>query len=177
MAGEDERPENAEGFVSAAELARRDPKPSTELVPAEAYVVSQVMDKGQAFRLWNGFLELKRELLLDPNCFDTIGDSKEMNRTGATRLATAFGLSLEIVKVDEAVLVDERRGIGDVRFQVRVRASRGPRYADGIASCRISEIPKESGDLSKREHFALTRASTRATKRAIADILGGTEAE
>ena len=43
-----------------------------------------------------------------------------------------------------------------------------------VVSRRSARRP---GDLSRREHFALTKAWTRATKRAIADILGGTEAE
>lgn len=47
----------------------------------------------------------------------------------------------------------------------------------GSAHCRLSEVSEKAGDLSRREHFALTKVWTRATKRAIADILGWTEAE
>ena len=145
---------------------------SAQHAPAEAYILYPVMRLVEAKKNWNAFLELKNALLDDPACFDLIEGSKEMNRTGATRLATAFGLSMETVRVDEAPMEGSDR-----RFLVRVRVSKGMRYADGVGTCRISEIEGRVGSLSKREHFAVTRAATRAAKRAIADILGGTEAE
>jgi hypothetical protein len=52
-----------------------------------------------------------------------------------------------------------------------------PSHAWPGGSCRLSEINEKAGNLFRREHYALTKAWTRATKRAIADILGGTEAE
>jgi hypothetical protein len=146
-----------------------------ELAPSE-YIVAPVMTLEQAKIVWNEYLQLKGFLLNDPACFDVIEGSKEMNRTGATRLATAFGLSTELIRVDEGrvELVDE--GKFDYRYRVIVRVSKGSRHSDGIGSCRVSEIPGKMDD-SKREHFATTKAWTRAAKRAIADILGGTEAE
>ena len=100
-----------------------------------------------------------------------------MNRTGATRLAVPFGLSIEERGIEEGRVELADEAAWDYRFRVRVRVSKGGRFVDGIGSCRLSEISEKAGDLSRREHFALTKAWTRATKRAIADILGGTEAE
>jgi len=100
-----------------------------------------------------------------------------MNRTGATRLAVPFGLSIEDRGLEEGSVQDAETGSWDYRFRVRVRVLKGARFVDGIGSCRLSEIDAKAGDISRREHFAMTKAWTRAAKRAIADILGGTEAD
>ncbi len=131
----------------------------------------------EAKRLWNSYLDFRDAILSDPACFDEIDGRREMNRTGATRLAVPFGLSIEEILTEEGRVENMDDGSFDYRFRVRVRVSKGSRHVDGIGSCRLSEIPTRSGDTSRREHFALTKAWTRATKRAIADILGGTEAE
>jgi len=143
----------------------------------QALVVRPELDITQAKALWNAYLDFRDVILADPACFDVIGEKKEMNRTGATRLAVPFGLSIEERGVDEGTVQDAMSGEYDYRFRVRVRVSKGARFVDGIGSCRLSEIDTKAGDISRREHFALTKAWTRAAKRAIADILGGTEAD
>jgi len=140
-------------------------------------VVSPVIGLDQAKRIWNTFLEFRDAILRDSACYDEIEGAREMNRTGATRLAVPFGLSIEERGIDEGRVELADEATWDYRFRVRVRVSKGARFVDGIGSCRLSEISEKAGDLSRREHFALTKAWTRATKRAIADILGGTEAE
>ena len=140
-------------------------------------VVSPVIGLDQAKRIWNTFLEFRDAILRDPACYDQIEGSREMNRTGATRLAVPFGLSIEERGVEEGRVELADEATWDYRFRVRVRVSKGARFVDGIGSCRLSEISEKAGDLSRREHFALTKAWTRAAKRAIADILGGTETE
>lgn len=127
--------------------------------------------------LWNQFLELRDTILSDPACYDEIAGHREMNRTGATRLALPFGLSIEDRGVEEGRVQLADTGDWDYRYRVRVRISKGGRFVDGIGSCRLSGISEKAGDISRREHFALTKAWTRAAKRAIADILGGTEAD
>lgn len=142
----------------------------------ESLVVAPVIGLEEAKRNWNLILEFRDTILGDPECFDTIDGKKEMNRTGATRLALAFGLTLEAAEIEEGRVEAVDSGEWDYRYRARVRVSKAGRFADGIGSCRISEIDGEMA-LSKREHFALTRASTRAMKRAVADILGGTGAD
>ena len=127
--------------------------------------------------IWNQFLGLRDTILSDPACYDEIDGHREMNRTGATRLALPFGLSIAELGVEEGRVELADSGEFDYRYRVRVRVSKGARFVDGIGSCRLSEINEKAGDISRREHFALTKAWTRATKRAIADILGGTEAD
>jgi len=144
---------------------------------AHDLVVSPVIGLEQAKRIWNTFLEFRDTILRDPACYDEIEGVREMNRVGATRLAVPFGLSIEDRGIDEGRVELADEGTWDYRFRVRVRVSKGGRFVDGVGSCRLSEISEKAGDLSHREHYALTKAWTRATKRAIADILGGTEAE
>ena len=130
----------------------------------------------QAKDAWNGYLQFRDVILADDACADVIDGRREMNRTGATRLAIPFGLSIEERSIEEGRVQLGDTGDFDYRFRVVVRVKRGTRFVDGIGSCRMSEVPGKM-DESKREHFALSRAWTRAAKRAIADILGGTEAD
>ena len=150
---------------------------STSLASPTDLVVSPVIGLEQAKRIWNTFLEFRDTILRDSACYDEIEGSREMNRTGATRLADPFGLSIDERGFEEGRVELADEATWDYRFRVRVRVSKGARFVDGVGSCRLSEISEKAGDLSRREHFALTKAWTRATKRAIADILGGTEAE
>lgn len=156
--------------------SKEGPEPSA-LSNVHDLVVSPVIGIEQAKRIWNTFLEFRDTILGDPACYDEIEGVREMNRTGATRLAVPFGLSIEDRGIDEGRVELADEGTWDYRFRVRVRVSKGGRFVDGVGSCRLSEISEKAGDLSRREHYALTKAWTRATKRAIADILGGTEAE
>ncbi len=172
-----------EGFRNAREIyADQLGGPSLGGLPAlreaapASLVVSPEIGLEQAKKLWNSYLQFRDTILSDEACFDVIDGHKEMNRTGATRLAVPFGLSIEERAIEEGPVQDATDASWDYRFRVRVRVSKGGRFADGIGSCRVSEIPGKL-DAGKREHFALSKAWTRATKRAIADILGGTEAD
>lgn len=171
---------SAPSFRTAADLARREPPLAAAGIPAaEATglaVVSPDISLDQATSLWNTFLAFRGEILGDPACFDVIDGSKVMNRTGAMRLALPFGLSIEERELTEGRVELADTNDFDYRYLVRVTVSKGNRKVDGIGSCRLSEIEGKM-DLSRREHFALTRAWTRAAKRAIADILGGTDAD
>ena len=160
--------------TASSSRASEEPSPPTTTTDL---VVSPVIGLDQAKRIWNTFLEFRDVLLRDPACYDQIEGSREMNRTGATRLAVPIGLSIEERGIEEARVELADEASWDYRFRVRVRVSKGARFVDGIGSCRLSEISEKAGDLSRREHFALTKAWTRATKRAIADILGGTDVE
>ena len=149
-------------------------------VPASLVAAECGIDRARA--IWNDYLRFRELILDDPACYDEIAGRKELNRTGATRLAVPFGLSIEERLVEEGRVELADVSEWDYRFRVSVRVGKGPRFVDGTGSCRISEVPEKtrSGEvvpISQREHFALTKAWTRAMKRAIADILGGTAAE
>ncbi len=153
--------------------AFRYPEPGGGATPT-ALVVRAEISIEDAKRVWNDFLELRDLILSDPACYDEIDGHREMNRTGATRLALPFGLSIAELGIEEGRVELADSTESDYRYRVRVRVSKAARFVDGIGSCRLSEISEKAGDISRREHFALTKAWTRAAKRAIADILGGT---
>lgn len=171
-------------FQRASELPQGAPAPLAALPVTEApeLVVAPVVSLLNARQLWTAHQEFKAIILADPSCADEIAGIRERNRTGATRLAIAFGLSIEDRLVEDGRVELADSGEFDHRCVVRVRVSKRPRYVDGIGSCRISEIEEktkrdEIAPTSQREHTALSRAWTRAAKRAIADILGGTDPE
>ncbi len=150
--------------------------PGAEFVGASDLLVRPEVGIEQAQKLWDSYKRFREYILKDDACYDKIGNGKEMNRTGATRLAVPFGLSIEERAVEETPGPDGDRE--ETRFVVHIRVSKGRRFVDGIGTCRISEISAgKDATFSQREHFAYTKAWTRAVKRAIADILGGTEAE
>jgi len=159
-------------FVTADKLPRNLPP----AVPVGTALIRPEAELAEAKAIWNSFLDLRGTILEDPACYDEIDGSREMNRTGAMRLAVPFGLSMTLGSVEEGRVQNADDNAFDYRYRVVVRVGKGSRWVDGIGSCRLSEIPGKL-DASKREHFALTKAWTRASKRAIADILGGTEAE
>lgn len=165
------------GTEIAAERKRhRYPEAADPALTAEL-VVRPELSLEDAKRVWNAFLELRGVILSDPSCYDEIDGHREINRTGAMRLALPFGLSITEVGIEEGRVELADSGDYDYRYRVRVRVSKGARSVDGIGSCRLSEIGGKAGDTSRREHFALTKAWTRAAKRAISDILGGNEAD
>ena len=125
----EQRTEGSPVFRTAAELRdeqRRHPggvagTPSGgEERPAIAtttdLVISPVIGLDQAKRIWNTFLQFRDAILRDPACYDQIEGAREMNRTGATRLAVPFGLSIEERGIEEGrvELADE----GDVGLPV-----------------------------------------------------------
>jgi hypothetical protein len=166
-------------FVSAAEMA-------------QSLMITPLIDLEAMKRNWTAIRDYRNFILSDEECYDNIEGSREMNRTGATRLAMAFGLSMEERGVERIEFTNDK-GRPDIRYIVRVRVGRGQRFADGVGSATLSEIPERTrergrpGDqdyrpgkevpYGQRDHFGYTRAFTRAHKRAIADVLGGTEAE
>ncbi|HEV2449678.1 MAG TPA: hypothetical protein VGU43_04615 [Thermoplasmata archaeon] len=193
MSGADFKDGNEVRDEERAAIAKRfryheDASPSSATL-----VVRPEVGLAEACAVWNDFLKLRDEILADPACFDILDGHREMNRTGATRLALPFGLSIQERDIEEGRVELADEGQFDYRFRVRVRVSKGARFVDNIGSCRLSEIPERTRDkghpgtvdfkpghavpLSQREHFALSKAWTRAVKRAIADILGGVEAE
>lgn len=163
-----------------------------DFVAASDLLVRPELSIEQAKKLWDSYKEFREYILKDVECFDIMpGGKKDMNRTGATRLALPFGLSIEETRSEETHAlslppeISEADGKhfpqGDIRYKKVVVVSKGKRRVQNEGSCRLSEIELrtkkgEIVSLSRREHDASSRAWTRAVKRGIADILGGTEA-
>lgn len=98
----------------------RDSDDPQSFVTTPDMVVSPVIGLEQAKRIWNTFLEFRDAVLRDPACYDQIDGAREMNRTGATRLAVPFGLSIEERGIEEGRVELADDPTWDYRFRVRV---------------------------------------------------------
>lgn len=176
-----EEVESQPGFESALELAKRQGRlPALPPSAPADLVIAPEIPLEKAIELWTAADKIRASIMSNPACYDEIDGRKELNRTGLTRLAVPFGLPIEARSFDEGRIQDAETGDYDYRYRIQVRVSKGSRFVDGVGSCRVSEIPEpKNGKMEpgKKEHFALAKAWTRAAKRAIADILGGTEAD
>ncbi len=126
----------------------------------------------QMVRVYNAYREFHRYVMSDPDCYDVIDGAKAMNRNGAVRLGVAFGLDIEILSSDSRDV-----GNDDALFVVRARAGKGARHVDAVGTSRLSEVSTKVKELGAREHQARARAETRAVKRAIYGLLGGSFGE
>lgn len=105
------------------------------------------------------------ERLLTESDHQVIQGKRFKKKSAWRKLATAYCISTEIT--------EERRedhGVWFVyHFKVRAIANNG-RYAEGVGSCSSDEK-----GLNKTEHNTRTIAETRATNRAIANLIGAGE--
>jgi hypothetical protein len=142
---------------------------STEIVPRVEPLLP--MDSGSARQAMNAYQETTRAML---DAGDWIGQPGEpqsfVKRSGWSKIANAYGLSTELLR--ESIERDESGG--PVRAHAVVRAiSKFGRYADGDGACAINEprFASASGR-QKVEHDLPATAVTRATNRAISNLVG-----
>ena len=107
---------------------------------------------------------LKEKLLIDSD-YQTIKGKKCIKKSWLRKLATAFGISTEITH-------ENRVNVGDYFiYEITVRAiSPSGRYAEACASCASNER-----DFNHLENDVRATWQTRATNRAIADLIGSGE--
>jgi len=115
----------------------------------------------------NEFQKLKQKVL-NANDTVTISGKQYIKRSGWRKIAMAFNISTEIVKI-------EREKI-DNTYVVRVIARAkniGGRVSEEAAVCDSTEF--ERGNLQGTLHNIETKAVTRAINRAISNLVGGGE--
>jgi len=141
----------------------------TEIVPREennAQIIAKPDVKG-ALEIMRAFQELKQKVL-DANDMVTISGKQYTKRSGWRKIAMAFNISTEIVKI-------EREKIDNV-YVVRVIAratAPGGRISEEAGVCDSTEF--ERGNLQGTLHNIETKAVTRAINRAISNLVGGGE--
>jgi len=114
------------------------------------------------------FQELKQKVL-DANDTVTISGKQYIKRSGWRKIAMAFNISTEVVKI-------EREKIDDKTYVVRVIArarAPGGRVSEEAGVCDSTEF--ERGNLQGTLHNIETKAVTRAINRAISNLVGGGE--
>ena len=108
--------------------------------------------------------------ILDASDWQTAGDGRFVKKSGWRKIATWFGLSVEIVR--ERIERDEQGEPLRASVVVKAIAPNG-RSMDGDGHCASSE-PRfnRQGGRQKLENDLIGTATTRAKNRAIADLVG-----
>jgi hypothetical protein len=110
--------------------------------------------------------------VLGPDDVQRVGDREFTKRSGFQKLGAAYGVSTEIVtqQVDEVERgADEHRFVLVARAVVRAIHPTG-RHAEGDGACASNEKRFRRGD-EKMEHSLMATAVTRATNRAISNLI------
>jgi hypothetical protein len=105
-----------------------------------------------------------------PECIVTIPGGKKFRTKPFWRaMATEYHLNTEVVS---EVFVDLNDGDWGYKFMCRATAPNG-RYADGDGTCTASEKVDRDGNPTKMQthHNVRSHAKTRATNRAISDLI------
>ncbi len=124
-------------------------------------------DADRAIEAYEALERVKRAMLQEGRDYVIIQGHPHMKKFGAVKLGAFFGVSTEILEEER----EEDKKSGEVvRARYKVRASRGGREAVGIGICERREIQGE-----KTDHNVVTKAHTRALKRAILDLLGSAD--
>lgn len=128
----------------------------TALLPIAAADAQEMMARYQ---------ELCRSVLTDDDT-QRVGDREFVKRSGFQKLAAAYGVSTEIRRLE----VDRDDDGEPVRAVAVVRASHvAGRTADGDGACTRAERGRRGSD--KLEHDLRATATTRATNRAISNLI------
>jgi hypothetical protein len=167
-----------------------EPAPESEVIQTDTgalapsvEIVRPMITAEQARIAWKEYQELKK-VFLDPNLdYQVIqiyqagkGMVKKpfIKKSGWRKLATAFNISVEIIKEDRKEhTIRDTAGKEIPYFVVEVTAkavAMNGRYMQATGSCASNERT-----FSKLEHDIRATAETRAKNRAISDLIGGGE--
>lgn len=142
---------------------------STEIVPRGDALLP--IDSGSAKQLMNAYQETTRAMLNADDWIGTPGEAESfVKKSGWLKLARAYRLSTSIVR-EEIDRDDDGQAIR-ARAIVRAVAQNG-QAADGDGACAINE-PRfvNARGRQKVEHDLPATAVTRATNRAISNLVG-----
>lgn len=134
--------------------------PPTASLHQELPLVSPVASNEKILQSWQNFQELKVKLL-EPSDFAEVKGEKLAKKSAFRKLALAFGISTELVNEDRIELKD------GMAYLVTMRAiSPSGRFMTALASCHSDERKfTKASDVR-------AIAETRATNRAIANLIG-----
>jgi len=114
------------------------------------------------------FEKIKKEILNNSTDIVLIEGKKYIKRSGWRKIALAFNITIEIVKIEREKIDD----VYIVRVIARAIAPNG-RIAEEVGICDSTEFQK--GKLKFSYHNIETKATTRAINRTISNLVGGGE--
>lgn len=152
--------------MSDEERVTGTPKPEGNAPQSGVLVATSinVPDVVRAEEAMKAFGQLKKKLLEDGD-IATINGVEVMKRSGFSKMALAFNISTEGPKITRIVTKDDYIA----HATARAIAPNG-RFAEGTGSCAKSEF---AGGMPATIHNIESKAATRATNRAIANLIGG----
>jgi len=133
---------------------------------AQANIEVVLPNVEQAKKAMTQFEQIKKEILSENDTINIQG-KKYIKRSGWRKIALAFNISTEIIKI-------ERENI-DGKYVVRVTAratAPNHRVSEEVGICDSSEF---TGNLKGTYHNIESKAVTRAINRAISNLVGGGE--
>ncbi|MFP3257625.1 MAG: hypothetical protein RXO36_07485 [Candidatus Nanopusillus acidilobi] len=133
---------------------------------AQANIEVVLPNVEQAKKAMLQFEQIKKEILSENDTINIQG-KKYIKRSGWRKIALAFNISTEIIKI-------ERENI-DGKYVVRVTAratAPNHRVSEEVGICDSSEF---TGNLKGTYHNIESKAVTRAINRAISNLVGGGE--
>ena len=126
----------------------------------------QTFDVEEALRQWEAY-QIFTEKLLDKNDYIDIKGKAFKKKSAWRKYARAFNINTEII--DKDITRNDKGIVTEAEFVVRATLPDG-RHCDGWGNCSRRE-----GNKNKPNHDIPATAMTRATNRAIADLIGAGE--
>jgi len=141
----------------------------SEIVPKEENTTQIIAkpDVQGAVEVMKAFQELKQRVL-DANDTVVISGKQYIKRSGWRKIAMAFNISTEVVKIER----EKIDNVYVVRVIARAKTPMG-RVSEEAGVCDSTEF--ERGNLQGTLHNIETKAVTRAINRAISNLVGGGE--
>jgi len=139
----------------------------TAIVPQQPMNIDMIMPVEQAIVAWGNYQELTKAILTKDD-YQKIGEKAFKKKSAFRKYARFYGVSTEIVS-KTFTRNDEGRIIN---AEFIVRAIMGGRHVDAWGSCGVEEQRFKGKVNMKSDHDIPATAETRATSRAISNIIG-----
>ena len=154
-------------LIENGDLNKRDEPTVTETAVATVEQKQiQTFDVEEALRQWEAY-QIFTEKLLDKNDYIDIKGKAFKKKSAWRKYARAFNINTEIISKD--ITHNDKGIVTEAEFIVRATLPDG-RHCDGWGNCSRRE-----GNKNKPNHDIPATAMTRATNRAIADLIGAGE--
>ena len=152
--------------VESIEVVAEDPTTTTEVTVVEHSTAMQSFNVEDALAQWEAY-QIFTEKLLDKSDYIDIKGKAFKKKSAWRKYARAFNITTEII--DKEIVKTDKGQVKEASFIVRATLPTG-RYADGWGNCS-----RQEGNKAHPNHDIPATAMTRATNRAIADLIGAGE--
>ena len=153
------------GSGSMAVKKKKNNENEIVVVEQDSAAISTV-NVDQAIEEWNAYQKIT-ELMLDETDYQQIQGRAFKKKSAWRKYARAFNITTEII--DKDIVKTDKGQVKEASFIVRATLPTG-RYADGWGNCS-----RQEGNKAHPNHDIPATAMTRATNRAIADLIGAGE--